>query len=346
MLKLVNSKLRGVFEMQKFELLSYSEEKLLSEEQRTKYYEELRNILKKRKMKVTTPGALTIAPKLKGITGKIAQKVSAILAGGDMEIICDGTENIPLGAVLFACTHQGIMDNFVWIPSCPRHCVILHAKDVNKLLLLAQINTGLVLVSQDVDDVENRKNAKLDMIHILLNGHAIRYFPEGAWNLSPNKLHLPMSYGFLEIAQKSGAPVIPVVTEHTYDTSTEKERILKTHIRYGKPISVGIKDDLSTKLLEFEEAISTIRWELMEEKGLFSRNQITNIDYINYLKGNLHNFELGNKDVKRERGRIRGAKLEFYKFHHINDVPWDAWGNFCLTDETKRLECLRRFHGI
>ena len=122
-----------------------------------------------------------------------------ILAGGDMELICDGTENIPQGGVLFACNHQGIMDNLVWIESCPRHCVILHAKDVNKLLLLVQVNTGLVLVSQDTKDVENRKNAKLDMMHILLKGHTIRYFPEGAWNLSPNKLHLPMSFVFLEI---------------------------------------------------------------------------------------------------------------------------------------------------
>ncbi len=228
----------------------------------------------------------------------------------------------------------------------PRHCVILHAKDVNKLLLLAQINTGLVLVSQDKEDVENRKNAKLDMIHILLKGHCIRYFPEGTWNLSPNKLHLPMSFGFLEIAQKAGVPIIPVVTEHTYDTSTDKERITKTHIRYGNPINVEITDDLSVKLAEFEEEISTIRWELIEEKGLYLRNQITNIDYINYLKGNIHNLELGNKDVNKERGRIRGADSDYYKFHHINDVSWDAWGNFCPTEESKRLDNLRRMHGI
>lgn len=331
---------------QEFELLSYREEKLLSSEQLLKYYEDLRNALYKRKMKVTTPGALTVAPKLKGITGKIAERLSVILAGGAMELVCDGVENIPKGAVLFASSHQGILDNFVWIPTCQKHCVILHARDVNKLLLMAQINTGLVLVSQDATDVENRKNAKLDMIHILLKGHSLRYFPEGAWNLSPNKLHLPMSFGFLEIAQKAGVPVIPVVTEFTYDTSTERERITKTHIRYGKPINIRIYDDLSVKLLEFEEAISTIRWELMEEKGLFARSQMTNMDYINYLKGNLRNLELGNKDVNKERGRIRGADSDFYKFHHINEVPWDAWGNLCPTDEQKRMENLRRMHKV
>lgn len=325
-----------------FELLPYREEKLLSSEQLVKYYEDLRAVLYKRKMKVTTPGALTIAPKLKEFTGKIAQKVSTVLAGG-IEVVCDGTENIPDGAVLFACSHQGIMDNFVWIPSCPRHCVILHAKDTNKLLILAQINTGLVLV--DRGDKKSRNNAKLDMIHILLKGHCIRYYPEGTWNLSPNKLHLPMSFGFLEIAQKAGVPVVPVVTEHTYDTSTDRERIIKTHIRYGKPIYVEITGDLSKKLLEYEEAISTIRWELIEEKGQFSRSKITNMDYINYLKGNLHNLKLGNKDIKKESGYIRGANSEFHKFHHINEVPWDAWGELCQTDEVEKLKRINRTHG-
>ena len=103
-------------------------------------------------------------------------------------------------------------------------------------------------------------------------------------------------------------------------------------------------DDLSEKLTEFEEAISTMRCEMIEEKGIFSRNQISNMDYINYLKGNLHNLELGNKDINRERARIRGSNLEFYKFHHINDVPWDAWGNLCPTSECKRLNELIRIH--
>ena len=59
---------------QEVELLSYREEQLLSTEQRVQYYENLRGILMKRKLKVTTPGALTIAPKLKGITGKLTKK--------------------------------------------------------------------------------------------------------------------------------------------------------------------------------------------------------------------------------------------------------------------------------
>lgn len=280
----------------------------------------------KRKLKTTTKGAITIAPKLKKIVNKLDYFVTNVLAEGKVEQITDGLENIPEGPVLFANTHQGILDNLCWIPSNPRHSVMLHASDVSKLLINIQLCTGLVLVNKDVNDVDNRRDAKLDMIHILLKGNTVWYFPEGTWNLSPNKLHLPMSYGFLDVAKKSGAPVVPVVMEFTYDTSTDKERITKIHIRYGKPIYVSLQDVLNEKLLEYEEQISTIIWELIEEKGIFKRSEITNWDYINYLKGNYRNLIMGKKNIELERQRIRGAGDDFYLFHHINDVPFNERG--------------------
>lgn len=320
-----------------FKLLSLREEKQLSKEELVKYYEDLRNYALNRKLTNTTPGALTICPKLKKGVEKIATAVTKVLAGGKIEIVVDGQENIPNGAVLFASTHQGVLDGFCLIPYNPKHCVILHSLNSNKLLLLAQVDTGLVLVSKKEEDGINRINAKLDMITILLKGHSVLYFPEGAWNLSPNKLHLPMSFGFLEIAKKTKVPVVPVVMECTYDTSTDKEQITKLHISYGKKIKVGIDDDLSEKLLEYQEIISTLRWQSIEEKGLFQREKISNWDYINYLKGNYKNLAMGKIDLNLERRRIRNAGDEFHKYHHINDIPFNENGELLETEEIRRL---------
>ena len=184
---------------------------------------------------------------------------------------------------------------------------------------LAQVNTGLILV--DKESKENRQNAKLDMIHILLKGHSIMYFPEGTWNLSPNKLHLPISYGFLDIACKADAAVVPMVMEYSYNSTKAVECIKKIHIRFGKVIYVKTHDDLKQKMTEYEEVISTMRWELMEEKGVFSRKTVSNQEYINFLKGNMHNLKLGGIDLDSERSHILGADDDFYLFHHINDVP-------------------------
>lgn len=309
------------------------------------YYEDLRNYALNRKLTNTTPGALTICPKLKKGVEKIATAVTKVLAGGEIEIVVDGQKNIPDGTAIFASTHQSVLDGFCLIPYNPKHCVILHSLNANKLLLLAQIDTGLILVSKK--DNENRINAKLDMIEILLKGHSILYFPESAWNLSPNKLHLPMSFGFLEIAKKTQVPVVPVVMECTYDSTTDKEKITKLHISYGRPINVGIEDDLSQKLLEYEEIISTIRWNLIEEKGLFLRAKTANMEYINYLKGNYKNLAMGKIDLDLERRRIRDAGDDFHKFHHINDIPFNEKGEFLETEEVRKLNEIfeREFRG-
>ena len=334
-----------------FCLLPLREECKLSKDELETYYGQLREYVLNRKLQTTTKGALTVAPKLKGIVGRLNQAVTKILAGGEIECITDGTENIPKGPVLFANTHQGVLDNLCWTPSNPRHSILLHGADTSKFLILVQHVTGLVLVNKnDLNDKKNRTDAKLDMIHILLKGHTIWYFPEGTWNMSPNKLHLPMSFGFLEVAKKAGAPVVPVVTEFTYDTSTDKEKKTKMHIRYGRPIYVSVEDDLSKKLEEYEAAISTLRWELIEEKGLFERSKITNWDYINYLKGlyrnlGLKNPKLGGRGMADiERRSIRGAADDFYLFNHINDVPFNENGDLLETAETIRLANLYDKH--
>lgn len=113
-----------------FKILKYSEEKKLSEGELHEYYERFRLFAKRHPFSNTTKGATTIAPKLKNITNKIAKKTTTLLAGGEVEAFSTGVENIPDGPVLFAHTHQGLLDNFSWIPLTPRHCIVLHSAKV------------------------------------------------------------------------------------------------------------------------------------------------------------------------------------------------------------------------
>ena len=315
--------------------LSQSEENKLSVEAKAEYYQQFRNYIRTRPLKTTTLGARLWGPKLKKITNKIAIAVTKAFTNKNIEWVIDGDENIPEGSVIFAFTHQGVLDNFVWLPTIDKHCCILHGAEVSKVLLMCQINTGLVLVKKG--NRQNNADAKLDTIRLLLEGHSIVWFPEGTWNLSPNKLHLPMSYGFLDAARKADCPVIPSVIEYTYDTSEPKENITKIHIHYGKPIYVKIEDSLSDKLAEYEEAISTIRYQLIEEKGIVKRETISDRDYINYMKGNLANLKFGKIDIDRERSFIFGAKDEYYLFHHINDIPFNEFGELLEPSDVAKL---------
>lgn len=342
--------------MNNFKVLTKKEEETLSREELKEYYKNLREYLLNREYTNMTPGAIKVGPKLKNITNKLATAVTKIFSDKNVEWKSDGQENIPDGPVLFAHTHQGILDGFVWIPKLDRHCFVLHGSDVNKLLLYAQYNTGLILAKKSLStrDTDEKKkevkefnqNAKLDMIELLLNGHSISYFPEGTWNLSPNKLHLPVNIGFLDVARKAGVPIIPVVHEFTYDSSTEKERIVGIHSRFGKPITIGLEDDIFEKLADYEEQISTMRWELIEEKGMHSRKDVSNMEYINFLKGNYKNLKLGHLNVEMEQDNIYGAKDDFYKFNHINAVPYNEQGEFEPTAEVKKINELIKKHNI
>ncbi len=339
----------------KFTILSIEEEKKLSPRELREYYEDLREYCYNRKLKNVTPGATTIAPKLKEPTNRIATKLTNLLEGTEVELVSDGQENIPEGPVIYSHTHQGLLDNFVWIPATPDHAIILHSSKVRFILKLAQLNTGLNLVpkiKENATSKENnrikkkRQNSFLDIITLALHGHSSIIFPENAYNLSPNKIILPERYGQINAGQKSGFPVIPAVDEFTYDTSSPKEKITKVHTRFGKPIYVAITDDLGEKLMEYEEAIATIRWELMEEKGLFKSKDVSNWEYINYIKGNRRNLKMGGIDINAERKSIFRSQDEFYKFHHINDIPFDNYGQFLETEEVRRLQIINNLHGI
>lgn len=75
--------------MKDFQLLSLKDESKLSNNEREKYYEHLKEYVLSRKLQVTTKGALTVAPKLKSVVNKIAGGPIPILAGGNIEIVSD-----------------------------------------------------------------------------------------------------------------------------------------------------------------------------------------------------------------------------------------------------------------
>lgn len=321
--------------MSEFKILSTKEEKKLTPLELKRYYRNYRAYVMGRELTNITPGATTIAPKLKKITNKICEKTIRMFTTKDVEMTCSGLENIPNGPVIFAPTHQNLLDSFIWIPQLDRHVIILHHQDVNKLLLFCQLNTGMVLVKKD--DKVNSTNAKLDVINLLLNGHSINWFPEGTYCLSPNKLHLPLKYGIIDVAQKAAVPIIPAAHLYTYKEVNGKNLISKIQSIYGKPIYVTERDDLASKLAEYEESISTLKYTLIEQNGTFKNEDVTVDEYLRNVSEVYKAIELSKVDKEKERRCIFRANEEFYQFFHMNDIPVDENGNFLETDEVRRI---------
>lgn len=323
-----------------FKILSLKEEQKLNSDELHEYYEKLRNYLKGRKLQYTSPGATTIAPNLKNPTNKIADSLTKILTAKDAKIECRGMENIPNGTVIYAYTHHDLLDNFCTISKMPQHSIIVHGADVNKFLLMAQLNTGYLKVRK-ADKAQNAI-AKEDIMTLLLNNHSVTWFPESTWCLSPNKLHLPLSWGFIDVAKKTNTPIVPAILHYEFDTSNDNGKTTEIKAVFAKPIYVNENDNLLDKLNEYDETISTIEYQLIEEKGIHKRSDISNEEYINYLKTQYRKLKLGKLDLQIERENIFGGKDDFYLFHPINDVPFDENGNLLEAEETRRLRKIRQ----
>lgn len=321
----------------KFNILKYRDEIKLTPKEKKEYYKSLKNYLTNRKYTNITPGATTIAPKLKEITNKISSKLTNLLAGTKVKEEITYLSPIPDEPVIFAHTHQGLLDNFAWIPYTPQHTIILHSIDVKKILLLMQFNTGLVLVKKN--NKLSRNNAKLDVEKLLIEGHSITMFPESAYCLSPNKLHLPLNFGVIDIAKKTSAPIIPVADDYTYEFDKEKGKIIITKYisYYGKPIYVSHNDNLLEKLEEYKEQISTMKWLILEDKGVYSRKDITTSDYTDYVNYELNNLKKGGISIDKETENLWDYDNEFYDYFPINIVPIDKNGELISFNGLKKI---------
>jgi len=314
-----------------FRILSSQEEKKLTKMELLDYYKKLREFLINSKPSNVTKGSLSICPIINPIIRKILYNFSGY------EIIVEGNDKIKDLMGIYAHTHQSKMDHVNLIASNPNHTIILNSSILSLFYKLVLSINGVIYV--DKDSKTSKNNAKIEMIKMLLQGKSITIFPESAWNCSPNKLHLPLYIGMIDIAKKAKVPIIPVVQEYFYDETKldGKERVSKVIIHYGEPIYVNENDDLFAKLEEYSESIATIRWNLIERKGLHNRKEVTTESYINFLKGCKRNLKNAGIDIEVEKKGIFGANTDFYLFHHINAIDYDEQNNLLPTQHVRKL---------
>ena len=321
-----------------FTIIPFKEEQKLSNRELLNYYSKLRDYLKNTKHEGLSKGSLTICPTINPLVSKVLNNC----CGYEIEARYDSDINGLDG--IYAHTHQSKMDHVNIIATNPNHTILLNSIILSELYKMILRINGVYFV--DKSSKESKAKSKLEMIRLLLDDRSITMFPESAWCLSPNKLHLPFYIGIVDIAKKTGKPIIPVVQEYIYDESKldGKERVKKVIVRYGNPIFVSETDNVFEKLEEYSEWISSARWDLISEKGLTNRIEINNELYINYLKSNIRNLENAGIDVNVERKGLFGANDEFYLFHHINDIAFDENGELLPTEYVRKLEKITKNH--
>lgn len=202
-------------------------------------------------------------------------------------------QEIPKGQVIFAVNHSNIHDvPMIW-SILRRHVFVLAGDeprgDSNGIALAVN---GVIWVKRD--QKESKHDAKRNMMRLLEKGKSLLIFPEATWNLTPAKPMLPLHWGIIELAQKTGVPIVPVTLEYTE----------KKSCRYsiGNAMYISEQDEKSEMIIRLQDEMATMRWEAWETFAQYKRKNLSIKDFERYTKERLEEYP--KLDVEFERTTI------------------------------------------
>lgn len=121
----------------------------------------------------------------------------------------------------------------------------------------------------DNNDYESKQQAKEEIIKILLHGGNTMQFPEGTRNRREyNRYMLDFKYGVVDIAQITGAPIIPFAINDNYSF-----RSSGLFVNIGEPMYVKPEDDLTVANIKLRDTIATLLWEIIVQESLLTKTK-------------------------------------------------------------------------
>lgn len=157
---------------------------------------------------------------------------------------------------------------------------------------------GVIFV--DETSVEDRHNSKIILEKILDSRENIMIFPEGTWNLSPNKIIYYPHFGAASIALKKNALIMPIAVEQ-YNNDEFVINMGKMidpnmiNMQYNNKNYLELNEENNKdKLLKrkiilklnemIRDSLATLKYEIWESKGVEKRENI-NLNYWNNFIG-------------------------------------------------------------
>lgn len=173
----------------------------------------------------------------------------------------NGKENVPhKGAAILSANHIGELDMFFFGYKLKRLIHYMAKEELFKIPLIGFIirRLGAFPVRRGRADVQAIKTS----LNLLNEGHIIGIFPEGT-RLKNRVKNARAKPGVALLAQKSGAPILPVMI------SGDIRLFGKIKIIFGKPFSLDLDKDkkyTNSELVQISEEIMKKVYSLVEVK--------------------------------------------------------------------------------
>ena len=242
-------------------------------------------------------------------------KIKRIISGGKINIINNCYYNKNEKPVIFAITHVGKYDIERVYEALNEHSILLFGTPEDVHGTFDGFMLEKILVNYlDINDKEDRKVVKRQMIKDLKNGANIMWFPEGTWNISPNLLVLPIRYGIIEVALEANVPIVPIALEYDLDNKIY-------YINIGENFYANKYLNKIDAITELRDTLATLKWEIFEGLSLINRKDIDSSYWNNYTN-NLAS-EWHNVNFKQEEKYIFNNELLHsteIAFNHLQNI--------------------------
>lgn len=244
--------------------------------------------------------------------------ISTFLSGQKLEIMKDERINNDKPKI-YAVTHIGRYDIEMSIRAIRENCYFVWGdpgvlyKSPEKILTDA---IGTIFV--DTDNQEDRHLSLETMCKLLENGANVQIYPEGAWNLQPNEPVMKLYTGAVEAAIRTGAEIIPVAIEQYGNRYVVN---IGRNVEY-KNYDINDKKKLTDDL---RDIMSTLKWEIWEQQGIYKRNDIPENWYDDFVKNIMKDSDKGYTLDEIERTRYKEKMnisyedvFSFFKYIKLN----------------------------
>lgn len=132
-------------------------------------------------------------------------------------------------------------------------------------------NSGIILTNRKI---KSNKKASMNKAKMLLqNGGSLIFYPEGVWNKTPNKLHIPLWNGVFKLAKETGVKIVPVVHYIKDPSYTIDKNDNSFHTLIDDPIDPNDYTEEELKRI-IEDKFSTWTYLMMEKYGKTTREEL------------------------------------------------------------------------
>lgn len=170
---------------------------------------------------------------------KMAKKhIGDLVRISRMNLIIEGMENIPDEPVVFMGNHQSYIDIYVTVTALSRRLILIGKKEILRIPIIGQLGREMNVLFLDRENPREGLKTILEAIRLIKQeGYDVLIYPEGTRSKSTEMGEFHK--GSFKIAQKTGAPIIPMVVNDAYKVFEDTGRVtpnVDVHLKFLPPV--------------------------------------------------------------------------------------------------------------